>query len=106
MFSEGSAGCGCQPARLTITKGPTSMNQKQKLIAAVGALLAAGTIGGAGMALANATPAPAPPPPPPTSQACDAPEAGDTPDQPGGPDSDNVQKGDQGGPETPDAPCG
>jgi hypothetical protein len=74
------------------------------------AVLAAGTFGGAGIALAHATPTPGPPPPPPaTSQPCDAPdapEAGEAPDQPGAPGSDNVQDGDQGGSEVPDAPCG
>lgn len=82
------------------------MNRRQKLIAAVGTLLAAGTIGGTGMALGHATPTPAPPPPPPASEQCEAPEPGETPDQPGAPDSDNVQEGDQGGPELPDVPCG
>jgi hypothetical protein len=86
------------------------MNPRRKLLTAVSALLAAGTVGGAGMALANATPTPAPPPPPPaTSQPCDAPdapEAGEAPEQSGAPDSDNVQDGDQGGSEVPDAPCG
>ncbi|WP_006243301.1 hypothetical protein [Mycolicibacterium tusciae] len=81
------------------------MIPRQRLLAAVGTLLAAGTIGGAGMALAHATPTPAGPPPQPTSEQCDAPEPGDTPDQPGAPDTDTVQDGDQGGPEVPDAPC-
>jgi hypothetical protein len=82
-------------------------NPTQRLIAAVGTLLAAGTIGGVGMGLAHATPTPPPPPPPPAAtEQCDAPEPGDTPDQPGAPDTDNVQDGDQGGPEVPDVPCG
>ncbi|MFZ0834433.1 MAG: hypothetical protein WAM92_15405 [Mycobacterium sp.] len=89
------------------------MNFKQKIIAAVSAVLAAGTIGGAAMALANATPTPAPPPPPPTSQPSDtpdAPEPGEAPDQPGEPeapgDNDNVQDGNQNGPEAPDGTGG
>ena len=81
------------------------MKPRQRLLAGIGTLLAAVTIGGAGPALANATPAPPPPPAPPTSQQCDAPEPGDTPDQPGAPDTDNVQDGDQAGPEVPDGPC-
>jgi hypothetical protein len=84
------------------------MNPRRKLPTAVNTVLAAGTFGGAGMALAHATPTPAPPPPA-TSQPCDAPdapEAGQAPDQPGAPGSDNVKDGDQGGSEVPDAPCG
>jgi hypothetical protein len=114
------------------------MTSRRTLLTAVSALLAAGTFGGAGMALANATPTPAPPPPPPaTSQPCDAlrvrhrhrgvgltrtatmaqqrcenaeegwpaPVAGRG-YPPGAPDSDNVQDGDQGGSEVPDAPGG
>lgn len=81
------------------------MRPTQRLLAGIGTLLVAATIGGAGMALAQATPTPAPPPPPATSEQCDAPEPGDTPDQPGAPDTDNVQDGEQGGPEVPDAPC-
>ncbi|MGK2882849.1 MAG: hypothetical protein ACSLE6_19405 [Mycobacterium sp.] len=80
------------------------MRPTQRLLAGIGTLLVATTIGGAGMALAQATPTPAPPPPA-TSEQCDAPETGDTPDQPGAPDTDNVQDGEQGGPEVPDAPC-
>lgn len=80
------------------------MRPPQRLVAGIGTLLVAATIGGAGMALAQATPTPAPPPPP-TTEQCDAPEPGDTPDQPGAPDTDNVQDGDQGGPEVPDTPC-
>lgn len=76
----------------------------QRMLAGLGTLAVAATIGGAGMALAQATPTP-PPPPPATSEQCDAPEAGDTPDQPGAPDTDNVQDGEQGGPEVPDGPC-
>lgn len=81
------------------------MNPRQRLLAGIGTLAAAMTIGGAGMALAHATPTPPPPPPPAASEQCDAPEPGDTPDQPGAADTDNVQDGDQGGPEVPDAPC-
>jgi hypothetical protein len=80
------------------------MRPTRRLLAGIGTLLVAATIGGTGMALAQATPTPAPPPPPATSE-CDAPEPGDTPDQPGAPDTDNVQDGEQGGPEVPDAPC-
>ncbi len=85
-------------------------NPRRKLLTAVSAVLAAGTFCGAGTALAQATPTPAPTPPPPaTSQPCDAPDAlaaGVAPDPPGAPDSDNIQDGDQGGSEVPDAPCG
>lgn len=81
------------------------MRPRQRLLAGIGTMLAAATIGGAGMALAQATPTPAPPPPPATSEQCDTPEPGDTPDQPGAPDTGNVQDGEQGGPEVPDGPC-
>ncbi|KDE97092.1 conserved exported hypothetical protein [uncultured Mycobacterium sp.] len=73
----------------------------QRLLAGIGTMLAAATLGGVSAALAQAAPTP-PPTPPPTSQQCDAPKPGDTPDQPGAPDKDNIQGGDQGG---PDAPC-
>ena len=77
----------------------------QRLIAALGTVVVAGTIGGAGMALANATPTPGPPPPPPPAEQCDAPEPGDTPDQPGAGDTENGPDTEQGGPEVPDGPC-
>ena len=49
------------------------MNPRWKLLTAVSARLAAGAVGGAGMALAHATPTAGPPPSPPaTSQPCDA----------------------------------
>jgi hypothetical protein len=76
------------------------MDLTDKIVAAVSAVLAAGVIGG-GVAIANATPTPAPPPPPLTS-VVDTPEPGDTPDVPGAPDTDNVQDGNQSGPELPD----
>ncbi len=76
----------------------------QRLLAGIGTMLVTATLGGASAALVQAAPTP-PPPPPPTSQQCDAPKPGDTPDQAGAPDNDNVQGGDQGGPEVPDAPC-
>ena len=81
------------------------MKPRQRLLAAIGTLRAPVTTGGAATVLAHATPAPPPPPAPPASQQCDAPEPGDTPDQPGAPDTDNIQDGDQGGPEVPDGPC-
>jgi hypothetical protein len=76
------------------------LNLKNKVLAALGAALAAGAIGG-GAAVANA----APPPPPPSPTVVDTPEPGDSPDaeQPG--DTDNVQDGDQNGPEVPDTPA-
>ncbi|UNB49837.1 hypothetical protein [Mycolicibacterium sp. YH-1] len=76
---------------------------RQRLIATVGTLLIAGTIGGASMALAHSTPAP---PSPTTAEQCDTAEPGGTPDQPGAPDTVGGQDGDQGGPEVPDVPCG
>jgi hypothetical protein len=80
-------------------KGTELMDRTDKIVAAVCAVLAAGAIGG-GVATANATPTPAPPPPP--TSVVDTPEPGDTPDVPGAPDTDNVQEGDQNGPEVPD----
>ncbi len=83
------------------------MRPRQKLIAALGTLLVAGTISGAGMANATATPGP-PPPPPAATERCDAPDAsgpGDTPDQPGAADTENGPDAEQGGPEVPDGPC-
>ena len=38
------------------------------------------------------------------ASAADTPEPGDTPDAPGAADNDNVQQGDQNGPEIPDSP--
>jgi hypothetical protein len=76
------------------------MDRMDKIVAALTAALTAGAIGGV-VAIANATPTPAPPPPPPTS-VVGTPEPGDTPDVPGAPDTDNVQEGDQNGPEVPD----
>jgi hypothetical protein len=76
------------------------MDRMDKIVAAVSAALAAAAIGG-GVAIANATPTPAPPASPPTS-VVDTPEPGDTPDVAGAPDTDNVQEGDQKGPEVPD----
>jgi hypothetical protein len=81
-------------------KGTEHMDRTDKIVAALSAALAAIAIGG-GVAVANATPTPAPPPPPATS-VVDTPEPGDTPDVAGAPDTDNVQEGDQNGPEVPD----
>jgi hypothetical protein len=69
----------------------------KKLVAAVAAALTAGAIGG-GIGIANADPTP---PPPPTT-VVDTPEPGDTPDEAA--DTDDVQDGDQSGPEVPDTP--
>ncbi|GAC1638765.1 MAG: hypothetical protein NVS4B6_08890 [Mycobacterium sp.] len=88
------------------------MNRNNKITAAVTAALATGAIGG-GIAVANATPTTPPPPPPPTTQGDlpdipgtpDVEEPGDTPDAPGAPDTDDVQGGDQNGPEVPDTPA-
>jgi hypothetical protein len=74
------------------------LNRKSKVVAAVTAALAAGAIGGG---VANAQPTPAPPPPP----VVDTPEPGDNPDAPGAVDTDNIQEGDQNGPEVPDTPA-
>ena len=74
------------------------LNRKEGVMVAVTAALGALAVGG-GIAIASATPSP-PPPPPPT--AVDSPEPGDTPDGPG--DTDNLQEGDQNGPEVPDTP--
>jgi hypothetical protein len=97
------------------------MALKKKLAAAAFGVLAMGGIG-AGVANA-ATTTPAPPPAtsapaadaptpgdtPDAPGAVDTPEAGDTADAPGAADTDNVQQGDQNGPdqagpEVPDAP--
>ena len=77
------------------------LTRKNKIIAAVGAALAAGAIGG-GVAVANAQPTPAPPSPP---TVVDSPEPGDSPDAQGVADTDNIQEGDQNGPEVPDTPA-
>lgn len=76
------------------------MDRTDKIVVALSAALAACAIGG-GVGIANATPAPAPPPPPATS-VVDPPEPGDTPDVAGAQDGDNIQEGDQNGPEVPD----
>jgi len=97
------------------------MALKKKLAAAAFGVLAMGGIG-AGVANA-ATTTPAPPPAtsapaadaptpgdtPDAPGAVDTPEAGDTADAPGAADTDNVQQGDQNGPdqagpEVPDVP--
>jgi hypothetical protein len=81
------------------------MNRKDKIVSAVGATLAAGAIGG-GVTVANAQPTPAPPPPPPAPTVV-APELEDSAECAGGVDTDNIQEGDQNGPEEPGlrAPC-
>jgi hypothetical protein len=77
------------------------LNRKSRIVAAVTSGLAGAAIGG-GMAVANATPTP-PPPAPPT--VVDTPEPGDSPDVTGAADTDNLQEGDQNGPEVPDIPA-
>jgi|1186.fasta_scaffold832268_1 hypothetical protein len=76
------------------------MNRKDKIVSAVGAALAAGAIGG-GVAVANAQPTPAPPPAPPGPTVVEAPELEDSAECAGGVDTDNIQEGDQNGPEAP-----
>jgi len=75
------------------------LNRKNKILAALGAALATAAIGG-GVAVANA----APPLPPPSPTVVDIPEPGDTPDAEQAGDTDNLQEGDQNGPEVPDTP--
>ena len=75
------------------------MNRKDKIVSAVDATLAAGAIGG-GVTVANAQPTPAPPPPP--APTVVAPELEDSAECAGGVDTDNIQEGDQNGPEQPD----
>ena len=75
------------------------MNRKDKIVSAVGATFAAGAIGG-GVTVASAQPTPAPPPPP--APTVVAPELGDSAECAGGVDTDNIQEGDQNGPEEPD----
>jgi len=95
------------------------MALKKKLAAAAFGVLA---MGGIGAGVANAATTTTPPAhsapaadaltPGDTADApgaVDTPEAGDTADAPGAPDTDNVQQGDQNGPDTagpevPDAP--
>jgi hypothetical protein len=71
------------------------LKRKSRVVAAVTSALAGAAIGG-GIAVANATPTP-PPPAPPT--VVDTPEPGDITDAA---DTDNLQEGDQNGPEVPD----
>jgi hypothetical protein len=89
-----------QPKRLR-QKGSTMLNRRSRIVAAVTSALAGAAIGG-GVAVANATPAP-PPPSPPT--VVDTPEPGDSPDGTAAADTDNIQEGDQNGPEVPDTPA-
>ena len=77
------------------------LNRKNRITAAVTSALAAGTIGG-GVAVANAAPPPPPPPPPPAPTVVDTPEPGETPEPAEAADTDNIQEGDQNGPEVPD----
>lgn len=77
------------------------MNRKDKIVSAVGAALAAGAIG-VGVGVANAQPMPAPPPPPAPTVMEAAPELEDSAECAGGVDTDNIQEGDQNGPEEPD----
>jgi hypothetical protein len=88
-------------AKLAEQKGSTMLNRKSRVVAAVTSALAAAAIGG-GIAVANAIPTP-PPPAPPT--VVDTPEPGDSPDATGAADTDNIQDGDQNGPEVPDTPA-
>ena len=73
------------------------MSNRKNIVSALTAAFAAMAVGG-GVAIANAAP---PAPLAPLTTMADAPEPGDTPDEQG-PDTDNVQDGDQGGPELPD----
>jgi hypothetical protein len=75
-------------------------NRKNRIVAALIAALGTAAIGG-GIAVAHAAPTPAPPAPP---TVVDTPEPGDTPDASGVADTDNIQDGDQNGPEVPDTP--
>jgi hypothetical protein len=77
------------------------LNRKNRIMAAVTAALGGAAITG-GVAVAHATPTPAPPPPP---TVVDTPEPGDNPDAAGAADTDNIQEGDQNGPEVPDTPA-
>jgi hypothetical protein len=77
------------------------LNRKKRIVAAMTTALAGAAIGG-GIAVANATPTP--PPPAPTT-VVDTPEPGDSPDVTGAADTDNLQEGDQNGPEVPDTPA-
>ena len=86
--------------RLRYGKGVDKMNRKDKIVSAVGAALAAAAIGG-GAAVANAQP-PVPPPPPPAPTVVETPEPEDSAECAGGVDTDNIQEGDQNGPEEPD----
>lgn len=74
------------------------LNPKNRIAAALMAALGTAAIGG-GIAVAHAQPTPAPPAPP---SVVDTPEPGDTPDTEGAADTDNIQEGDQNGPEVPD----
>jgi hypothetical protein len=76
------------------------LNRKNRIIAGLAAALGAAAIGG-GAATANAEP----PPPPPAPTVVDTPEPGDGPDVAGAVDTDNIQEGDQNGPEVPDTPA-
>jgi hypothetical protein len=78
-------------------------NRTNKLVAALMAALCAGAIAGS-VAVAQAQPTPTPTPTPPPS-VVDQPEPGDSPDGIAAADTDNVQEGDQNGPETPDIPA-
>jgi hypothetical protein len=80
------------------------LNRKKKIMAAVTPALGAAAICG-GIAVANAAPPPPSPPPPPAPTVVDTPEPGDSPDEAAGVDTDNVQEGDQNGPEVPDTPA-
>jgi hypothetical protein len=79
------------------------LNRKNRIIAGLTAALGAAAIG-SGAAAANAAPM-EPPPPPPAPTVVDTPEPGDGPDVAGALDTDNIQEGDQNGPEVPDTPA-
>jgi hypothetical protein len=73
------------------------VNRKNRIVAALTAALGAAAIGG-GVAVAHAQP---PPPPPPTT-VVDTPEPGEAAEPTEAVDTDNIQDGDQNGPEAPD----
>ena len=77
------------------------MNRKNRIVAALTGALGAAAIGG-GVAVAHAQPPPPPPPPPPPTTVVDTPEPGEAAEPGEAVDTDNIQEGDQNGPEGPD----